>query len=111
YQPDAVIIDIGTNDMNSGMNVSATFKSTYGTFLGVLRTKYPNAVIYCGSHEGNLSTDIQAVVTTAADSAHVKYILLSGASHGACDGHLDAAGHQTYANLVVAAVKADLGWQ
>ena len=69
----AIRVDVGENDQNSknagGMNVydAAKFKMVYGDFLTTLRTNYPNAWIYCGSH-GDLTTDIQAIVTAKADA-------------------------------------------
>ena len=76
--PDAVLIDVGENDQNAknaamqSVYDAATFKTKYGDFLTTLRTNYPNAYIYCGSH-GDLMTDIQAIVTTKADPK-IKFI-------------------------------------
>jgi hypothetical protein len=114
YIPDAVLIDLGENDQNATSMAGAklydatTFKTAYGAFLTSLRTYYPNAYIYCGSH-GDLTTDIQAVVTAKADPK-IKFISFTG-TRTACDYHPDVAGHQSYANTAAAALKADLGWQ
>ena len=116
YVPDAVLIDVGENDQNAKntamppQNVynAATFKMKYGDFLTTLRTNYPNAWIYCGSH-GDLMTDIQAIVTAKADPK-IKFIAFTG-TRTACDYHPDVAGHQAFANTAAAALKADLGWQ
>ncbi|PTL75579.1 AbfB domain-containing protein [Vitiosangium sp. GDMCC 1.1324] len=45
YQPDAVVINLGTNDHNFGVS-DATFQGTYTTFLQDVRAKYPNAVLF-----------------------------------------------------------------
>jgi lysophospholipase L1-like esterase len=45
YQPNQVVINLGTNDSNAGVSDSA-FQSTYTTFLQNVRAKYPNAEIY-----------------------------------------------------------------
>jgi hypothetical protein len=114
YVPDAVLIDLGENDQNAKDNNNmslynaTTFKAKYSAFLTTLRTNYPNAYIYCGSH-GDLMTDIQAVVTAKADPK-IKFISFNG-TRTACDYHPDVAGHQAYANTAAAALKADLGWQ
>jgi lysophospholipase L1-like esterase len=113
YIPDAVLIDVGENDQNAksdggALYNAATFKQKYGDFLTTLRTNYPNAYIYCGSH-GDLMTDIQALVTAKADPK-IKFIKFDG-TRTACDFHPDVAGHQSYANIAAAALKADLGWQ
>jgi lysophospholipase L1-like esterase len=45
YQPNQVVINLGTNDSTAGVSDS-TFQSTYTTFLQNVRAKYPNAEIY-----------------------------------------------------------------
>lgn len=45
YQANAVIINLGTNDHDHGVS-SSTFQSAYTSFLGNIRAKYPNAVIF-----------------------------------------------------------------
>jgi lysophospholipase L1-like esterase len=45
YQPNQVVINIGTNDSTTGVSDS-TFQNTYTTFLQNVRAKYPNAEIY-----------------------------------------------------------------
>jgi lysophospholipase L1-like esterase len=45
YQPNQVVINLGTNDSNAGVSDSA-FQNTYTTFLQNVRAKYPNAEIY-----------------------------------------------------------------
>jgi len=45
YQPNQVVINLGTNDSNAGVSDSA-FQSTYTTFLQNVRAKYPNADIF-----------------------------------------------------------------
>ena len=45
YQPDAVVINLGTNDNTFGVS-DATYQSTYTTFLRDVRARYPNAFIF-----------------------------------------------------------------
>jgi hypothetical protein len=112
YIPDAILIDVGENDQNSKSNGTpvynaTTYKQKYSDFLTTLRGYYPNAFIYCGSH-GDLTTDIQAMVTAKADPK-IKFIKFDG-TRTACDFHPDVAGHAAYAATAAAALKADLGW-
>ncbi|MGC1375187.1 MAG: GDSL-type esterase/lipase family protein, partial [Anaerolineales bacterium] len=45
YQPNQVVINLGTNDSTAGVSDS-TFQNTYTTFLQNVRAKYPNADIF-----------------------------------------------------------------
>jgi endoglucanase len=113
YTPDAVIIDLGTNDMNNQHHPIAdnmeTFKTSYATLLTTVRTNYPDAYIYGASHFGYLATEIQEVVSEKAD-AKIKFLSFDTGSNGACHGHLDDAGNQSFADAAQAALQADLGW-
>jgi lysophospholipase L1-like esterase len=108
YAADVVVINLGTNDMNAGVDKTA-YKTSYTAFLGTVRGHYPSARIYCVSMNGNtLTAEVQAVVATAADPK-IAYLALHGNAAG-CQGHPDIAGHQTMANDLEAALKTDLGW-
>lgn len=108
YAPDVVVINLGTNDNNAGVDKTA-YKTAYTAFLATVRGHYPNALVYCVSQNGNtLVTELKAVVAAAADPK-VKYLALSGNGVG-CMGHPDVMGQQQMANGLVAALQADLGW-
>ena len=51
YQPDAILINIGTNDFDKGVS-EADFQVTYQNFLAKVREKNPSAVIYAVSPFG-----------------------------------------------------------
>ncbi|MBQ8731792.1 MAG: hypothetical protein IJY82_03080 [Oscillospiraceae bacterium] len=53
YQPEAIMINIGTNDFGRGVK-SEDFEKTYVDFLQKLRRKNPNAVIYAVSPFGGM---------------------------------------------------------
>ena len=107
YSPQVVVINLGTNDNAAKVNTT-TYKTTYGTFLNTVRGHSPDALIYCVSDDGTLSTEVQAVVDAKADPK-IKYLLLEG-NGGGCDGHPDLAGHRAMADQLLAALHADLGW-
>src|SRR5262249_51483912 len=108
YTPDVVVINLGTNDNNAGVDKNA-YKTVYGNFLATVRGNYPKALIYCVSMNGNtLTAEVQAVVSAKADPK-IKYLALIGNGAG-CQGHPDLAGHQSMANGLVAALKSDPGW-
>ena len=108
YTPDVVVINLGTNDNNAGVDKNL-YKTTYVNFLTKVRGHYPNALIYCVSQNGNtLTPEVQSVVMTKADPK-IKYLALMGNGAG-CQGHPDLAGHQSMANGLIAALKSDVGW-
>jgi lysophospholipase L1-like esterase len=47
WVPDAVVINLGTNDYNSGPDPSTAFEATYLQFVTQLRNVYPGAFIFC----------------------------------------------------------------
>ncbi len=47
YTPDAVIVNLGTNDFGQGVPDQAGFERAYDAFLGDLRRHYPNAHLAC----------------------------------------------------------------
>jgi lysophospholipase L1-like esterase len=47
YQPDLVVINLGTNDFAKGIPDSAAFVKTYIDFLKQLRSYYPTATLLC----------------------------------------------------------------
>jgi len=107
YSPHVVVINLGTNDNNAGVN-KTTYKTAYGAFLTTVRGHYPDALIYCVADDGALSTEVQAVVDAKADPK-IKYLRLDGNGDG-CHGHPDLAGHRAMADQLLAALHADLGW-
>lgn len=108
YAPDVVVINLGTNDANAGVDKTA-YKTAYTAFLTTVRGHYPSALVYCVSQNGStLTTEVKAVVAAKADP-NIKYLALSGNALG-CQGHPDVAGQQQMASGLVAALQADLGW-
>jgi lysophospholipase L1-like esterase len=47
YLPDAVIVNLGTNDFGKGVPDQASFERAYDTFLADLRQRHPNAHLAC----------------------------------------------------------------
>ncbi len=47
WQPDIIVVNLGTNDFAKGIPDSLTFVNTYSNFLKRLRAYYPSAVLVC----------------------------------------------------------------
>lgn len=78
YQPNQVVINLGTNDWNTP---DATFQSTYITFLQNIRAKYPNADIFALRTFGGYKAALTQAAVNARNSAgdtKVRYVDTTG---------------------------------
>lgn len=109
YTPQLVVINLGTNDYNAGVDTNA-YKTAYQGFLTTVRGHYPDAFIYCASQDDSLAAEIKEVVD-AKNDPKIQYVPLSG-NGGGCDWHPDVAGHQQMADQLLAALRTDggIGW-
>jgi lysophospholipase L1-like esterase len=104
YTPNIVVINIGTNDGNTPNNL---YQSTYITFLGNIRKKFPNAHIvvmvpHTGAHSAQDSAAYLARVAAGDNKVH--YINATGWVQGSTeltDGlHPSDSGHRKIARLL-----------
>lgn len=138
--PDAVVVNLGTNDFTyigytaagEASTVRApldpvAFQAAYVAFIQTVRQKYPNAFIelcsspmlsdsYPTAAEAQHTTQvnaIQAVITQLADSK-MRFVDFPteavGPGINGCDSHPSPAQHAAMANLLTAQLKTDLGW-
>jgi lysophospholipase L1-like esterase len=124
--PDAVVINLGTNDFYSGDGGSGdpgpAFSTTYTSFVNQLRVHYPSAAIVCtlspmlaDPGRSIARSYIEGVVSqeNAAGDSHVSFLEFAQqqASDGyGCDGHPSKKTHQIMASALVPAVRAATGW-
>jgi lysophospholipase L1-like esterase len=138
WQPDAVVIALGTNDTNSQWDTSASsltttaFEAAYQNLVTFIETQYPSAQVFCmepipqwcmqydGAGTGSMpgQTYIQTVVTNMADS-RVHYLqvntsyntpLLTSAYYEDSTTHPTIAGDTLVANKLSQQIKAAMGW-
>ncbi len=116
-KPDAVVIDLGTNDSSSS-DPGKPYETAYVSFLQTVRSHYPNAWIFLaiGPMTGEptlttMRTHIANVIATFADSKVVQVNIdpESTATVG-CDWHPTVAEDTIVANTLKTAVAAKLGW-
>ena len=110
YIPDVVIVNLGTNDFNGGVN-SATYTNTYQEFVTRLRGYYPDALILLAINltSDPFSDELDDVIANLGDS-NVEKINLNIPSWGGCDGHPDLAAHQAMADTLVTRLREEMGW-
>lgn len=112
---DVIVISLGTNDFTGG-NRPDNFVDAYAAFLATIRLSNPRARIYLATGPMLGGEDAAAhlsAVRTVADVAGGAVKLLSFAVEAqgfGCDWHPNTATHQQMAQILIAALHADLGW-
>jgi lysophospholipase L1-like esterase len=128
WQPDAVVIELGTNDFSPYNKQQAPFEAAYRAFLARVREVYPKAAVLCalspvlsdswpaGTHTRSLARErIQGAVEfrRAQGDARVFYVehALVGDSEGfGCDWHPSRLTHARMARELTSELSKILGW-
>jgi lysophospholipase L1-like esterase len=127
YQPDLVVVNLGTNDFAKGVPDSVIFVNTYVNFLKRLRNYYPTATILC--IEGPMMNDSYPVGVKAftkvknyiiASKEKMKQVgdskiytfFLSPQEEGdyGCDWHPNIKRHEKMAEELTKEVKTLMKW-
>lgn len=120
--PQAVVINLGTNDFSIGTPDKTAFTTTYSAFVGKIRNQYPDAHIYCaigpmlsGDALINARDFINTVVSQKKSSGdlkihYVEFPVQDGANGYGEDWHPSVKTHQLMANQLAAAIRKDLDW-
>jgi lysophospholipase L1-like esterase len=122
-QPQAVVINLGTNDFSADMALGeAAFSGAYRAFLGTVRAKYPAALILCaigpllyGTGLTNATAYINALVAEANQNGDQNVKVLDFGQQNAslgtgCDWHPNVAENQRMADRLVTELEQALGW-
>ncbi|HEY3445231.1 MAG TPA: SGNH/GDSL hydrolase family protein [Myxococcales bacterium] len=122
FVPDAVLVNLGTNDFAMGPPDKASFQTAYRGFLDTIRSKYPDAFILLavgpmlGTSEAATAKvwlDELAAARGAAGDAKVSVVEFTpqdGNLGYGCDWHPSAATHQQMADHLAPILKGLLGW-
>ncbi len=110
YIPDVVVVNLGTNDFNGGVNRN-TYMATYEEFVIRLRGYYPDAYILCAVNSSGdaFSDEVDEIIADLGDP-NVEKIELGVPNWSGCDGHPDLAAHRMMADTLAARLRAELGW-
>jgi lysophospholipase L1-like esterase len=121
YQPDVVVINLGTNDFSTDGDPSETeFVAAYTDFLAHIRSKYPKAHVLCliptllgGADLTTAQSHIEKAVSerNAAGDAKVTSHSLSFEQSGwGCDWHPSASTHASMGAALTSELELLLGW-
>jgi hypothetical protein len=120
--PDAVVINLGSNDWFFGGDPSAAFQTAYVSFLVQVRAAYPGAYIVCAMgpmlKDPGLSQQRTAVgkviaARNAAGDANLgvlEFPVDTGALGYGCAGHPSVAEDAAMATLLEQHLRQKLGW-
>src|SRR6185369_9336946 len=118
-QPQAVVINLGTNDSSAHNLTAEKFKPAYSAFVATVRSKYPSALIVCAVGSLMSGTDrddavkyIKEILTDLADK-NAKFLDLGSQDVNkstGCDWHPSSAEDARMAGVLSADLKASLGW-
>lgn len=115
YDPDVVVINLGTYDQTAGVTVDQ-FKKGCKNFIFQVRAAYPDAkILYAyGINGTNYSTTIQQIVSELNNEGdrEIYYTGLSGLSSAekGIAGHPTTEAHAARAKQLIAAVEQITGW-
>lgn len=128
YTPQAVVINLGTNDFAPEVTDTSPFAKAYADFVAEVRSRYPDAHILCtvgpmltDSYPPGMNalttvrTAVQATVEAHnhAGDARVSYLEYGAPRAGeglGCDYHPTIATQRRMAGTLTAALKEKLGW-
>jgi lysophospholipase L1-like esterase len=122
-QPQAVIINLGTNDISDGKgDPGAAFEDTYRTLVETIRARYPDAFILCtvapllsAEEAAVITARLRAVVAVrhaAGDARIVVYdeIAPQTPDKFGCSYHPNVAENAVMASLLAGELRVRLGW-
>ena len=123
WQPQAVVINLGTNDFSTMTDpTQQQFEQAYGTLLEHLRSVYPDALLLATVGPLLTGTDLATTrlyindvvqARNQAGDARVKSFELAptNAADGyGCDWHPSLRTHQVMAETLIATLRTELGW-
>jgi lysophospholipase L1-like esterase len=122
WQPHAVVINLGTNDVSTKGDPGAPYEAAYLDFVRGLRQRYPATLFVLaigpmldGSQLTAIKNHLQGVIATRAAEGDTRLsylqfpVQLASDGYG-CDYHPSAKTNAKMAPLLVAELRKQLGW-
>jgi hypothetical protein len=120
-KPQAVVINLGTNDASAGNMAADKFKPAYTAFVASIREKYPDALILfalgslmSGTDRMNAEQYMKEIISELAGQgdSNLKFLDLGtqDVTSTGCDWHPDVDDDERMAGLLADELKATLGW-
>jgi len=112
YAPDAVVINLGTNDYSAG-DPGQPYIDKYVAFVAHVREKYAGAKIICVIQQTSSATAIGSAVTKVKSNGDVNiesFDIHAAANGNACASHPDAAGQAAMGAALASHLKSVMAW-
>lgn len=120
-KPQAVVINLGTNDASAGNMAAEKFKPAYTAFVSSIREKYPDALILfalgslmSGTDRTNAEQYMKEIISELAVGGDTKLKFLDLGSQDVtstgCDWHPDVDDDERMAELLATELRASLDW-
>ncbi len=114
WTPDAVVVNLGTNDFNGGVDPDA-FVEGYTAFLGLLRDTYPEAPIVAVTWghwgAGNEALVTQAVTASGDPLVTTTRFVIDGGEGLGCDYHTNEVTNARFGAELAVTLGDLLGWE
>lgn len=113
YQPQVVVINLGTNDFGPG-DPGTPFETAYVSFVQTVRGKYPATYfILIDMYGGMRLTRLDNVLSALKGGGETKIEVLSlnaVQNNLGCNQHPNIAGQQGMGNVLAARIRVVMGW-
>ncbi|KAF2077153.1 hypothetical protein CYY_001538 [Polysphondylium violaceum] len=114
FQPDAVVINLGTNDFSSEpIPPQDIFQNGYISFVNFIKSKYtnnPTFFLACGPMIGNPCCQYVQNVATTVNAIYIDMQGILNTNDYGCNGHPNVSGHSKMASIASPIIQKNMGW-
>ncbi|KAF2077017.1 hypothetical protein CYY_001649 [Polysphondylium violaceum] len=114
FSPDAIVINLGTNDYNSQPIPSKHyFESSYIDFIKFIKSKYannPSFFLVCGPMIGDPCCEYVQNVADAVGAVYIDMQNILEPNEYGCNSHPNVAGHAKMASIALPIIQKNLAW-
>ena len=114
YVPQAVVINLGTNDYSTRGDPGQPYVDAYIGFLNRVRDNYPDAYIFCliplSAATANVNAAVDALKADGDEDVEAFDISVTGGANDGCDGHPNVARDQAMGEKLAGRMATVMGW-